>query len=122
LINVKDSLLLRFKKMGEDKSTRNIPTQQSFLFRAQLELPGIPAALTHLEAGYVLNDLQTALDGVYITCPNGKRLEWFIDLTALAGANVTQLPPISRVPQAARRKRLRPKTDRKDKKNEGDKP
>jgi hypothetical protein len=123
LINVKDSLLLRFKKMDKKKHTHNIPTQQSFLFRAQLELPGIPAELTHLEAGYVLNDLQTGLDGVYITCPNGKRLEWFIDLTSLAGANVTQLPkPVQQPLQAARKKRIRPRTDRKDKKDEGNKP
>jgi hypothetical protein len=122
LINVKNSLLLRFKKLDAKKHSRNIPTQQSFLFRAQLELPGIPAELTHLEAGYVLNELQTGLDGVYITCPNGNRLEWFIDLTSLARANVVSIPR-SAAPQAgAARKRIRPKTERKDKKDEGDKP
>jgi hypothetical protein len=124
LINVKDSLLLRFKKMDKEKRTRNILTQQSFLFRAQLELPGIPAELTHLEAGYVLNDLQTALDGVYITCPNGKALEWFIDLSSLAGTNVAHLPQSGapqNTSQAPRRKRIGPKIDRKDKKDEGDK-
>jgi hypothetical protein len=124
LMNIDDSLLLRFKKLDAEKRSRNIPTQQTHLFRAQLELPGIPAELTHLEAGYVLNELQTALDGVYITCPNGNRLEWFMDLTSLPGANVVPLPSsaLPEAPAAARKKRIRPKTERKDKKDEGDKP
>jgi hypothetical protein len=125
LINIDDSLLLRFKKLDAEKRSRNIPTQQTYLFRAQLELPGIPAELTHIEAGYVLNELQTMLDGIYITCPNGKRLEWFIDLTSLLGANVVPLSPPSALPKApaaARKKRLKPKTEHKDKKNEGDQP
>jgi len=127
VVNIKDVVLLRFKKLDNNKRSRNIPTTQQYLFRAQLDLPGIPSELTHLEAGYVLNELQTGLDGVYITCPNKNRLEWFIDLTPLSGTNVARLPinanPVpAAASQAAKRKRIKAKTDRKDKTDEGDKP
>jgi hypothetical protein len=125
VVNIKDVVLLRFKKLDAKKRSSSIPTRQNYLFKAQLDLPGIPSELTHLEAGYVLNELQTGLDGVYITCPNKNRLEWFIDLTPLVGTNVTQITINSTptaAPQAARRKRIKPKTDSKDKTDEGNKP
>lgn len=127
LVNVKDNLLIRFKKLDAKRHSRDNATQQNFLFTAQLDLPGISSELTHLQAGYVLNELQTGLEGVYITCPNGKHLEWFIDLTLLPSTKVaeftqpkTPAPPVTEIKVAKRR--IRPKKDRKDKKNEGDQP
>jgi hypothetical protein len=129
-INVRDQLLARFKKLDRDKRSHNIPTQQSLLFKAQLDLPGIESSLTHLDVGYVLNELQTGLDGVYITCPYGKGIAWWIDLndSALGAAgNVVPIAPAPIAPAApgevaARRQRIKPKQDLDGKKEDEGKP
>lgn len=124
-INIRDHLLARFKKLDKNKHSRNLPTQQSFLFKAQLELPGIPSKLTHLDVGYVLNDLQTGIDGVYITCPYGKGLAWLINLdNSSSGGNVirfTSSGPTAPPSQDAttRAKRFKPKDSDGKKKDEG---
>jgi hypothetical protein len=90
LIAIGNSFLLRFKKLRENLSTSNIPTQQSIAFSEQhsLELPGMPPRLTHVNAGYVLNRMQTEIASAHITCPTGKQLVWSIDLLGTASAEI----------------------------------
>jgi hypothetical protein len=93
-----DSIAVRFKKLDEDKRSRNIPTQVTLDFRGQQEIPGISSTL-HLEAGYVLNKLQTEIDGVYIVCPSRDRASWFWELQAPAVGQVVQFPTAPPQPQ-----------------------
>ena len=90
LLAFKQRFLIRFKKLRSDLRTSNIPTQQSLAFARQqtLELPGMPPRLTHLNAGYVLNRMQTEIASTHITCPAGKEVAWEIPLTADATAEV----------------------------------
>jgi len=90
LLAFKQRFLIRFKKLRADLRTSNIPTQQSLAFAQQrtLELPGMPPRLTHLNAGYVLNRMQTAISSTHITCPAGKQIAWEIPLSSDATAEV----------------------------------
>jgi hypothetical protein len=98
MANISDKLLVRFKKLDARKRSRGVPTEQFVLFGAQIDFDGIPSSLTHLEVGYVLDGLQTELAGVYITCPNIRSVEWFIDLreaVAAPAAAGTTIPPMN---------------------------
>lgn len=86
-----ESIALRFKKLDENKRSRNIPTQVTLDFLAQQEIPGIASTL-HLEAGYVLNELQTDIDGIYIVCPTRDRVRWSWALQAPDVGQVVQFP------------------------------
>lgn len=90
LLAFQQQFLIRFKKLRPDLRTSNIPTQQSLAFARQqtLELPGMPPRLTHLNAGYVLNRMQTEIASTHITCPAGREVAWEIPLTAEATAEV----------------------------------
>jgi len=88
LLAFNQRFLIRFKKLRSDLRTSNIPTQQSLAFAHQqtLDLPGMPPRLTNLNAGYVLNRMQTAIASTHITCPAGKEVAWEIPLTTDATA------------------------------------
>lgn len=85
-----DMVALRLKKLDEEKKSSNIPTQQAFDYINQCELPTIPKAL-HLECGYILNSLETEIEGVFLTCPEGDRIAWFIELENPGIAHILRL-------------------------------
>ncbi len=100
---------IRFKKLKDDLTTSNIPTQQSFEFsRQSLALPGV-RHVTYLQAGYQLNRSQTKLSAAYLACPNGGRVEWAIPLKIeSAAADVIALPtPIVTPPRLLPRVHVR---------------
>ena len=85
MVAIEDKCVIRLKKLDKNKHAHGIPTTQFALFEMQVNFDGIPAELTHLDIGYILNDLQTELSGVYVTCPNGRRRNhWSFDLRTLA--------------------------------------
>jgi len=93
-----DLIALRFKKLDDEKRSCNIPTQVTLDFLAQQEIPGIPSTL-HLEAGYVLNKLQSVIEGVFMVCPSRDRVRWFWELQGPALGQVVQLPAAPLQPQ-----------------------
>jgi hypothetical protein len=99
LLAIRGSFLLRFKKLDAKLRSRNIPTTQASLFEQQhsLELPGMPPAMTHLNAGYILNRMQTEIAATYVTCPVGKRIEWSVDLASVSFGDVVTMPPRTKV-------------------------
>lgn len=77
-----DLVVLRFKKFRDDGlGTCSIATdqQQQFAMQAQ-PLPGIRTA-TNLVAGYQLNELETGISMVAITCSVGDKVLWVTDIT-----------------------------------------
>jgi hypothetical protein len=82
LFQIHDQLLLHFKKLDRQKHSSNYPTLFAMDFNKQLELPGLPATLPRLIAGFVPSRDWTRVEAVYITCPSGSRVAWFLDLTA----------------------------------------
>lgn len=91
LLGIAGAFLLRFKKLKANLRSSNISTNQSMLFASQGSLPGLPEA-THVNAGYVLNQMQTSIAMMYVTCPVGKAIKWEIDLAEFCASNVTTMP------------------------------
>jgi len=78
-------IAVRFKKLDEGFSARNIPTQQALNFVRQGALPGIGEGV-NLNAGYRLDAFATKLEGIYLTCPRGKKSNhWWHELGKDAG-------------------------------------
>lgn len=90
LFEINGQVLLHFKKLDNRKLSSNYPTLFALDYNKQLELPGIPPTLPRLIAGFVPSPDWSSLEGVYITCPQGNKVDWFIDLTAAT----QQLQPI----------------------------
>ena len=93
LLNFSDRVLLRFKKLNEDKMPSNLPTLQAIEWFEQLSLPDMPEAI-RIVAGYELNSLQTDIKAVYITCTAGPRRKWFFELPAPHMAEVIDISRI----------------------------
>lgn len=103
LVEINGRLLVRFKKLDEDKRHHNYPTPQNLDFWGQLDLPGIPH-LTRLVAGYELNNLQTDINAIYVTCPNGSCNAWHFELeNEMAQAEIVELPVSTAVNEISER-------------------
>ena len=62
--------------------TSNYPTQQALFFnQQQLPLPGMPPDPIYLNAGYIPDIFWSQINGIYIACPQGDDVSWFIDLS-----------------------------------------
>lgn len=107
---IDDAIWIRFKKLSKKLLTANIPTGQALNFNAQrpvaikagqLQLPGVDWGLKpsiepdHLNAGYVLNDLRTGFDGLFITFPTGKSsMAWYANIGKRGSQRQATVVPI----------------------------
>jgi hypothetical protein len=124
LLYIGTDIVFRFKKLRPDRRYTNVKTHQQTLFQLQIELPGMEKG-TLLQAGYVLDDLQTSLVRKVITCQFGKNVLWSIDLDERANAPIVQMP-LDPTPEPRRGERFEPKPEvaakqekQKKKKKEG---
>jgi hypothetical protein len=82
VFDIRGELLLQFKKLnGRTLATSNYPTFFAQLFNQQQELPGLPAELPRLIAGFVPSRDWTKSEGVHITMPMGDDLAWSFPLS-----------------------------------------
>lgn len=73
-------IAVRFKKLDECLRASNIATQQSIDFMSQVPLPAIDIPI-NLHVGYKLNQLETDIEGIYITQPTSAYSNaWFFEL------------------------------------------
>jgi hypothetical protein len=93
LFDVQGNCVLHFKKLDRNKLSSNYPTLFSLEFNRQMELPGLPATLPRLKVGYVPTRDWSGIEDVFVTCPNGDRIEWFINLTEENLSTATQPIP-----------------------------
>lgn len=77
---------IRFKKFDDELRSANHPTRQVVDFRAQEQLAGLPPTY-NLEAGYLLNQLETEIHSIYLVCPNRNGNYWAAEL---CGESATQ--------------------------------
>lgn len=92
LLLVRDKLVLRFKKLNNEKMPSNIPTiQATYYMNQELELPNYPHH-TMLIVGYELDHLKTRLQEITITCPNGNSNLWSFNIDGTQGAEIVELP------------------------------
>ena len=98
LVGIGDALL-RWKKLRghDDLRSRNYPTLFQQEYSKQIRLPGIPRS-TRLTVGYVLNVTATAIDALYITCPTGNKILWFIEIPRPGKVKFLPLPQPSTPP------------------------
>ena len=71
---------LRFKKLTKELRPSNVRTRQNGQYTAQVPLPGF-RDLTRLTAGYVMNDIQTAISQMHVVLHIGKTLSYNISLS-----------------------------------------
>ncbi len=109
LLYVGKDIVFRFKKLRPDGRYTNVKTHQQTLFQLQIELPEMEKG-TMLQAGYVLNDLQTSLVRKIITCQFGKRILWAIDLDKQVSAPIVQMP-LTPTPAPRKQERFEPKPE-----------
>lgn len=84
MLIIKDTVVLRFKKFNKNLLSNGIPTKQAIAFNLQdsiqLEFDNMPPdGLLHV--GYVVNNLGTGIEGVYITYRYGNTNIWTWDVT-----------------------------------------
>ena len=91
--------MLRFKKLDGKMRGRNYQTRQQVLFTLQLTLPGWPADATRLVAGYQLDTPEVDIDQLLITCPIGRKVEWYFGIDEGEG-KVVQIPSAPSAPAA----------------------
>jgi len=75
-----ERFLLRFKKLNDDKVSRNQKTNQVQAFRQQQKVLDGIETLYNIEAGYVFNELEQGIQSIFLVCPNGRGIYWDIDL------------------------------------------
>lgn len=71
-----DHTAIRWKKMDEDGSTRNYPTQQAKDYDHQKQMPGFPPRPTRITVGYLLDAAGTDIVRVQVARPFGKNIAW----------------------------------------------
>lgn len=92
-VTIDDALLLRFKKFRRGLATSGIPTGQQQLFAfQQLSIDGMPP-MTHIVAGYLLDEFQREIARAAITCSVGTQRIWTIDLPRSVEVPVFELTP-----------------------------
>lgn len=92
LLGFQDQLYLRLKKFQNKRLlTSGIQTQQQMTFAGQQPLAGFPSS-TNLVLGYQLNEFQTEIGRMAITCTTFNRRHWLIDVPMPGEAVVTERP------------------------------
>lgn len=88
------TLLARFKKGGDDKLGRNIPTQTAMAFMdADGVLPGLPPETAKVEIVWLPNDIWTKVDKVLVIARDGDRLIWEYEIEEAAdAADIVPMP------------------------------
>lgn len=109
--NFKGSIGIRLKKLDEDGISKNQPTMQVKEFRDQLTLPDVEADY-HLEAGYVVDRLGSALMSIDLVCPSGDDIYWKAEIVPNGvNQNVSNLFT-QEEPQIMKEVRVNKKADR----------
>ena len=95
VLNVKDRIVARFKKVDANGRSRSYPTRQARRFDRQLGLPNLPPAATRLTIGYEPDPAFSAVARVIVSCPLGSTILWCsqIVMEATAATWVDITPP-----------------------------
>jgi hypothetical protein len=76
IMYISDIAVVLFKKLDRRKRTMNIPTQLTLDLFGQQPLPYMPEETPRFVAGWQVDDLNIAVQSIFITHPNGQWLEW----------------------------------------------
>jgi hypothetical protein len=76
ILNYRDLLVFRFKKVNSEGRHHNYQTKQQMNFDDQLPLPGIPSAATRLTSGYQPDIIGEMIERIIISRPMGLHTTW----------------------------------------------
>jgi hypothetical protein len=76
ILNYRDELVFRFKKVNGEGRHHNYQTKQQMDFDDQLPLPGIPSAATRLTSGYQPDAIGDVIERIIVSRPMGTRTTW----------------------------------------------
>ena len=79
VLNIRDELVIRVKKVDQNGRHRNYQTQQQIDFDAQQELPGLPPAATRIIIGYQPDIAFSEVERVIVRRPKGRWVSQIID-------------------------------------------
>ena len=80
VLEIKRTLLVRFKKLNARRCSSNIPTTQAIGYLRQTNIWGLPECV-NLNAGYIPNREWTEISGIYVAKPIGVKINsWAIPL------------------------------------------
>ena len=105
VVVIDQRLTVRFKLFHRDKSSSNIPTRQVEDYRMQRDLAGLReqlnliGELSNLEAGYILDQLDSEIRETWLVCPSGIRANAWVheikDKVTTAGQQPSSVSPLS---------------------------
>jgi hypothetical protein len=79
LLNIRDQVLIRAKKVDANGRHRNADTRQQRDFDAQAELPGLPPAAVRLVIGYQPDAAFSEVERVTVRRPQGRWVSQIIE-------------------------------------------
>jgi hypothetical protein len=80
LLNIRDHVLIRTKKVDANGRHRNNDTPQQRAFDAQAELPGLPAAAVRLVMGYQPDAAFSEVERVLVRRPLGRWVSQIVEV------------------------------------------
>jgi hypothetical protein len=107
IMYIHDEAVLRIKKIGRNFKSRNIRTGQTIQYLYQLPMADMPPLAPHYIVGYQADALG-AVDGAYVTLPDGDDVGWVISLDNEGLLPLSEIaPPPAEPKQPSSRVRLR---------------
>ena len=76
VLNIRDRVVARFKKVDAEGRHRNADTEQQRLFDCQSPLPGLPEEALRVTFGYEPDPAFSKCERVIVACPSGKAIRW----------------------------------------------
>jgi hypothetical protein len=80
VLNMRDQLLVRAKKVDENGRHRNAATKQQLDFDAQLPLEGLPSAAVRIVIGYQPDEAFSEIERVTVRRPKGLWVSQIVDV------------------------------------------
>lgn len=110
ILNIHNRIVIRFKKLDHKHRTSNVLTRQQLLLSLNLQLPGFPPHSARLNAGYKLDDLQTAIEEMLVTAQIGREVKWEINILSRQADNLVMLTATPPEEQQTQRRRVKLKS------------
>jgi hypothetical protein len=86
VLNIKDRIVARWKKVNEEGLHRNHDSEQQRIFDAQEQLPELPAAALRVTFGYEPDPAFSQCQRVMVARPQGKEIVWAAQIIEDGGA------------------------------------
>ena len=95
VLNIRDVIVARFKKVNEDGVHRNLPTRQQKDFDRQVDIPGLPLAAIRIVLGYQPDAAMSIVERVTVRDPYHDRVSQIVETgTEYSWIDITSTKPL----------------------------